>query len=104
MSNGNGTDSATKLIDAINYALRADPSSVHLVDFAGLIRRVRIRRRTIERPGFRPESREIGQVIADVPAIVARALQCVPGERDVLVLIHLTRDTYERSQAGVVIQ
>jgi hypothetical protein len=100
---GNGTDSTTALIDAINYALRADPSSVHMVDFAALIRRVRIRRVMLARDGFRPVAHEIGTVLADVPAIVARALQVPADARDKLVLIHLTRDTYERSQAGLVI-
>lgn len=103
MSAGNGTDNIVALVNAINYCLRVSPNSVHLVDFTALIQRVRVRNRVIERPGFRPTTHEIGTVVADIPAVVARALQVPADERDVLMLVHLTRDTYERSQAGVVI-
>lgn len=103
MADSNGTDSTTALIDAVNYCVRCDPSSIHLIDFAALIRRVRIRRIMLQRDGFRPTPHEIGTVLADVPAIVARALQVPSSERDKLVLIHMTRDTYERSQSGVVL-
>jgi hypothetical protein len=103
VSSGNGVDGAASLIDAINYCLRVDPTSVHLVDFTALVRRVRMRRIMLHRDGYRPTPHEIGTVLADVPAIVARALQVPAEQRDKLVLIHLTRDTYERSQSGVVL-
>lgn len=103
MAEGNGVDSTTSLIDAINYSLRVAPDTVHMVDFGALVRRVRLRNIMIERPGYRPVAHEIGTVLADVPAIVARALRVPPEQRDKLVLIHMTRDTYERSQAGVIL-
>jgi hypothetical protein len=84
-------------IDAlINYAAANYPDLVSIVNFTGLVRRAKVKRRQIEVNGTH-QVVDYGQVIAEVPSFVARSLQRPHDERDLLVLIHIPREVADEA-------
>lgn len=86
------------------WAAEHAPESLHVVDFAGLVRRARVRKVAVPTPpGMKVAKVERGEVLADVPAMVARALQAPQDERDMLVLIHVRREVVQMAESGIVL-
>lgn len=82
--------------ELINHAAAKHPDMISLVNFTGLVRRARVRKRQVNVDGmFTTE--KYGQVIADVPAVVAHNLQQPDDKRDLLVLIHIPREVADEA-------
>lgn len=101
-SNGNGITVG----HLIEYAVANHPDLVCTVNFTGLVRRAKVKRRRVDIGGSRAVGLEYGQIIAEVPALVARNLQLPVDERDLMVLIHVPREVaneaYERLTSVII--
>lgn len=89
----------------LDYAIINHSDLLSIVNFTGLVRRARVRQRQVLVNGSTTIAK-YGQVIAEVPAIIAQNLQRPADERDLLILIHIPREVadeaYERLTSPIM--
>lgn len=82
----------------IDYAVANYPDDISLINFTALVRRARVRNRQVNIDG-QVTIAKYGQLIAEVPALVAANLQRPHDERDLLVLMHIPRAVADEAHA-----
>lgn len=86
-------------LELILYAAQEQEGGVLFLNFANLVQKARIKKKQL--PGG--AMAEVGQLLVQCPAELARTLKSGKDKMDVLVLAVVKRETYNTLKSGIII-